>query len=75
MYNEECPCKKCEERSVGCHASCNGYKEFKAKLEELHKIEAEYRLKNSVYHKLGTPGFGTGTRRARYNKPKDAYVN
>lgn len=28
-YDCICPCKGCKERKVGCHASCEAYKEWK----------------------------------------------
>lgn len=31
------PCYGCEKREVGCHATCQGYKEFQAENEEIKK--------------------------------------
>lgn len=75
MSNEDCPCRECEIRYTGCHAKCKQYTDFKEKLENLRKLENEFKLKNSIYHQVGVPGFGNGIRKARYRKPKDAYVN
>lgn len=31
-YNpSNCPCKECKERTVGCHGTCNKYKEWQDK--------------------------------------------
>lgn len=31
------PCKNCEKRVLGCHATCENYNEYKLKNEELKK--------------------------------------
>lgn len=31
------PCYGCEKREVGCHVTCQGYKEFQAENEEIKK--------------------------------------
>jgi len=31
MSKPVAPCKTCEKREVGCHANCEGYKEYLAK--------------------------------------------
>ena len=30
------PCKGCEERALGCHSTCERYKEFRAQQEGLY---------------------------------------
>ena len=38
-----CPCHKCTERIMGCHAECKKYKEFKhQRAEEYKKMKATY---------------------------------
>jgi hypothetical protein len=36
-YYGFCPCKGCNERKVGCHASCVAYKEWKKNSVEIVK--------------------------------------
>ena len=38
------PCKKCADRSVGCHADCVKYIEYRAKLDEAKGREEKDRL-------------------------------
>ncbi len=33
------PCKNCTSRHFGCHSECDGYKQYRAKLEENNQIE------------------------------------
>lgn len=44
----ECACAKCDHRVVGCHATCEDYKEFvrqrNEKRENLYKLKVEQRL-------------------------------
>lgn len=35
--NMECPCKECKTRHVGCHGTCEKYKEWKIQNDELNK--------------------------------------
>lgn len=43
------PCKECEERQVGCHSTCELYKEFRQKLDERNrKIEDGKRKRDDV---------------------------
>lgn len=38
----DCPCKQCEDRVIGCHAVCAGYKQWKRITEETKaQIEAK----------------------------------
>ena len=41
MRTPEAPCKGCEERQVGCHASCGKYAEFRKKRDEYNEIVVE----------------------------------
>ena len=36
------PCKGCTDRYVGCHAKCDGYKDFVVKNEELKETKRRY---------------------------------
>ncbi len=33
----ECPCRDCGDRKVGCHGTCEKYKEWKVQNDELNK--------------------------------------
>lgn len=54
------PCYGCERREVGCHATCQGYKEFQAENEEAKKKkilncmcdEIMYSYKREKYSRL-----------------------
>ena len=37
MNGLESPCYKCEDRHVGCHSTCETYKEYCAECEEIRK--------------------------------------
>lgn len=41
-------CYGCEKRTIGCHATCEDYKEFRAKLDERKRREQSFR--NPVYY-------------------------
>lgn len=45
----ECPCKGCPDRYIGCHSDCNGYKEWH-NLEEVRKekIRAAKEQENAI---------------------------
>lgn len=49
------PCKDCPNRSVGCHSTCDPYKEFDAKRKEIREIRAKsndlYRHRSEVVQK------------------------
>ena len=34
-----CPCRKCQDRKVGCHAACQKYADWKGIIQE-HKAKA-----------------------------------
>ena len=36
------PCKDCTDRHTACHGSCDRYKEWKMRLDELNKAMREY---------------------------------
>lgn len=36
------PCKNCQDRTIGCHATCENYISYKKKLEERNKRISEY---------------------------------
>lgn len=46
---EKCPCRYCENRHVGCHGTCNKYKEWALENEKLRKKVA----KDKYYRHLG----------------------
>lgn len=37
MSEIKCACKNCNDRKVGCHATCEKYKKFKEKTSEMNK--------------------------------------
>lgn len=39
---EKPPCKDCPDRIPGCHGSCDRYKKWKERLEEVNKARREY---------------------------------
>lgn len=39
-----CPCKDCEKRTMNCHGSCEGYKEYRKKLDEINKENSKKRI-------------------------------
>jgi len=36
------PCMNCKCRTVGCHAQCPGYADYKKQLEERKRLNKEY---------------------------------
>jgi hypothetical protein len=36
--NMKAPCQDCTDREVGCHSSCDKYKAFKQKCDELREL-------------------------------------
>ena len=36
------PCKDCTDRHTACHGSCDRYKEWKMRLDEVNKARLEY---------------------------------
>jgi hypothetical protein len=42
MMNQ-CPCINCQERIIGCHSSCQKYKDWSA---EERRLKEEYKKKN-----------------------------
>ena len=67
------PRKDCNDRYLGCHSDCEKYKNFRDEIDRLHELKEKDRIQRSVQHRVGYPGFGTGTRPARKRRPKDAY--
>lgn len=46
---QEVPCKECENRKVGCHISCDSYKDFRAEREkEYRENEKNYSERNGI---------------------------
>ena len=43
MFNDEAPCKGCEERHPGCHDSCGKYKAWKAEAQRKSGQYREYK--------------------------------
>ena len=42
LINMKTPCQKCEKRHIGCHGSCDDYKQFCKEHDELkRKVESE----------------------------------
>lgn len=38
-YPNDCPCKGCAARKVGCHGECQAYAKFKSEIEEFRRME------------------------------------
>ncbi len=45
-----CPCKGCQDRSVGCHAKCDSYKEWKREVDDIRVKKQEAKLLNDALH-------------------------
>ncbi len=49
-------CKDCDRRTIGCHAHCPDYKEFRRQLDEENKrrrqIEQDQRIADEDYHSV-----------------------
>lgn len=37
MNEIKCACKNCNDRKLGCHATCEKYKEYKTKTDEMNR--------------------------------------
>lgn len=37
MNYTKCPCQGCEKRSVGCHGTCQEYKEFQVRISRINQ--------------------------------------
>lgn len=48
VTREKPPCKDCPDRVPGCHGSCDRYKEWKQRLDELNKARKEYENKRNL---------------------------
>ena len=35
------PCYNCTERHVGCHGSCDGFKQYKAEVDKANEVRAK----------------------------------
>ena len=44
----ESSCFGCEERKLGCHTTCEKYKEFQAKRKEIYLAKLEVKKHNTV---------------------------
>lgn len=44
------PCNKCGKRYLGCHAKCEDYADYKAKMEEVNKERQAFRENWIDYH-------------------------
>lgn len=42
QIRDKSPCKDCTDRHTACHGSCDRYKEWKLRLDELNKARREY---------------------------------
>lgn len=49
-------CQHCQHRTVGCHAKCNAYKEYKEQIDTINKNRRDFNIKMgltlSSYRKL-----------------------
>ena len=53
------PCKDCEDRQIGCRATCEKYLEYKAKAEEIAK-----RQRADAHHWMDYKGY----KKAKYKR-------
>ena len=42
MHNSGCPCKDCENRTPGCHDTCEGYKAWRSGWDKMMETRREY---------------------------------
>lgn len=65
-------CEGCENRHLGCHATCEEYKIFKEEIDNINKERRLYKLERTIIHSYSRPGWGSGIRRARKRKQAGA---
>jgi len=46
---EMAPCKDCQRRAPACHGTCDRYKDWRKRLDELNRARKEYSFKATVY--------------------------
>lgn len=44
MIKLKCKCKGCNSREVGCHSSCDDYKEYRKAIDKIREIERVEKL-------------------------------
>lgn len=44
------PCKGCESRSIGCHATCKGYLDFRAAADERRRTVGAQKIECDDYY-------------------------
>lgn len=49
---EKPPCKDCTDRHPGCHDKCNGYADWKAKLEKVNLERKKYNQMATIFSKI-----------------------
>ena len=49
----ECPCRKCYEREIGCHAVCGRFKAWRADLDEKNEIARAKREETYTFDRFG----------------------
>lgn len=50
MNDAPCKCKDCQERKIGCHATCTSYIKFKESIEETKNKKLEFFEKHGIPH-------------------------
>lgn len=48
--NVKPPCKDCESRYIGCHASCKGYLEFREVVDEKRRTAGAQKIECDDYY-------------------------
>lgn len=46
---EYCPCKGCNNRTLGCHDNCDGYEAYKKRREEINNARRQQSYDESAY--------------------------
>ena len=46
------PCKDCQDRHPGCHDKCNGYADWKSKLEKVNDERRKYSQMATIFSKI-----------------------
>lgn len=55
MQNRNNPCKGCADRTLGCHASCEKYKIFKAELDVMAENAKKIYMNWKTYSEYPQP--------------------
>lgn len=68
MVVMEPPCKGCEDRQAACHSTCERYKAYRARVDEVKKRRAEEHLADDDLRALDARRSKRVRHYRRYNK-------